>query len=407
VTAPARAAPPANAAAPARGFGGPAGRQPQRPAPGSLWGRWRSWLGIGLVVVLAGVVIALLQQPSNQYLAPDSTAATGTHALADVLAGLGRKVTAVTSVRSAAAAASAGTTLVITSPGYLSAAQLATLAARPANVLLVEPDPASLAAIAPGVSLSATGIPVTVRPPGCALPAATLAGTADMGGTALTVRARPGAVAEQCYRTPSGPALVQLSTNGRDVTVLGAATALTNASLASEGNAALAINLLPSRRIIWLVPPFARVPAAPGGPRSFASLVPLAAWLVTIQLVVAVLLAVGWRARRLGPLVPEPLPVVVRAAETVEGHGRLYQSRRSRARAAAILRASLLSRVSPAVGLPARAGPDAVVVALAQRAARDPAEISRLLFGSPPGTDQALVELARNLDQLEREVVES
>ncbi len=65
---------------------------------------------------------------------------------------------------------------------------------------------------------------------------------------------------------------------------------------------------------------------------------PLAAWLVAIQLGVALLLAALWRARRLGPLVTERLPVVVRASETVEGHARLYRSRRARDRVAATLR---------------------------------------------------------------------
>ncbi len=115
------------------------------------------------------------------------------------------------------------------------------------------------------------------------------------------------------------------------VTVLGTAAPLTNAELAHQGNAALSVNLLPSRRIVWLVPPAAAVAATTTrGPRTFFSLLPLTVYLVAIQLAFAVLLAVGWRARRLGQLVTEPLPVVVRASETTEGHGRLYQSRHAR-----------------------------------------------------------------------------
>ena len=51
-------------------------------------------------------------------------------------------------------------------------------------------------------------------------------------------------------------------------------------------------------------------------------------------------LVVGvWRGRRLGPIMTEPLPVTVRAAETVEGHGRLYHRLNARDRAANALRA--------------------------------------------------------------------
>src|SRR5690606_41722785 len=55
-------------------------------------------------------------------------------------------------------------------------------------------------------------------------------------------------------------------------------------------------------------------------------------------LIVVVVLLAWWQGRRLGPLVTEPLPVVVRASETVEGRGRLYRSRRARDRAAEALR---------------------------------------------------------------------
>ena len=121
-------------------------------------------------------------------------------------------------------------------------------------------------------------------------------------------------------------------TGGRTITVLGTGVPLTNSSLAERGNAALALNLLAARRtIVWLTPGTASLATAGNGKTTLAGLIPLPAYLIAIQLAVAVVAAAAWRARRLGPLVTEPLPVVVRASETVEGHGRLYQSRRSRA----------------------------------------------------------------------------
>ena len=370
-----------------------------------LWRRWRAWLIIGLIVLLGGAGIAALhQQPANQYLNPGVVTADGTHALADILTGLGQQVVTATSVPAAVRAATPGSTLVITSPRYLSDADLSSLARVRASVLLVQPDPASLAAIAAPVSLIGSSEPVVVTAPACSLPAATLAGTADMGGENLLLGTVTG-TDQQCYASTSGPTLVQLRVRGRTVTVLGTGAPLTNARLASAGDAALAINLLPSHRIVWLVPAAVAVAAgATTGPRSFASLVPLAAYLVTIQLAVVALLAAAWRARRLGQLVAEPLPVVVRAAETTEGHGRLYQSRHARAQAAEALRDALRGRLERAVGLPSGAGQDAVVAALAQRSAHSAAQVRELLYGPAPRTDQTLVALARDLDQLEREV---
>ena len=168
-----------------------------------------------------------------------------------------------------------------------------------------------------------------VRPvrPGCTLASATVAGDAAMGGVLMQVRsaaeaAGTGAAAGQCYPVDGHPSLVRYRAAGRTVTLLGSGVPLTNAALAQRGNAALALNLLRgSPRLVWLVPSPPAVTAA--GQKSLFQEIPGPAYLVTVQLFVAAGLAALWRTRRLGPLVAEPLPVVVRASETVEGHGRL------------------------------------------------------------------------------------
>jgi hypothetical protein len=367
--------------------------------------RWRGWLVVGLIVAAGTALIVLASSPpAPQYLSPASVAPDGTHALADVLAGLGRHVQTQTSAPAAAAAATEGTTLVITSPASLSPADIRALARVPATVVLVGPDAAALAALAPGILLTGPPQPVTVTQPECTLRAAVLAGAVDTGGENLEVFSPPGAT-QQCYPSAAGSTLVQSQVRGRLVTVLGAADLLTNADLDRQGNAALAINLLPTHTIVWLVPPPATaVIASPSGHRSFFSLVPLAAWLVAAQLGFALLLAVGWRSRRLGPLVAERLPVVVHAAETVLGHGQLYRSRHARGRAAGALRTVLLTRICRDVGLPPGSGPDSVVPVVAQRSGAGADRIRDLLYGPAPRTDAALATLARDLDDLAREV---
>ena len=69
-------------------------------------------------------------------------------------------------------------------------------------------------------------------------------------------------------------------------------------------------------------------------------------WMV-VQLWLTVILIALWKGRRIGPLVAEDLPVVVRASETVEGRGRLYRSRRARDRAAQALRTATIQRMLP------------------------------------------------------------
>jgi hypothetical protein len=413
------------------------------------WRRWATPLGIVLVILLGGALIAALQPSASPagYLDPGSAGQSGARALADILARRGEPVIRAGTVEAAEAAAHGGdVTLVITSPGLLSAGQLDSLAATDDSLMVVGPAGASLTALAPGVAVAGEA-PLGGADPSCGLPAARLAGSAEMGGVLLRTTAHG---MQQCYPVDGHPTLIRYATGRpttgrpttgrpaagrRTITLLGSGAPLTNQDLAARGDAALALDLLSGNsRIVWLVPtlPLAGAPP-PAGPRSLFSLIPWPAYLVTIQLAIAVALAALWRMRRLGPLVAEPLPVVVRASETVEGHGRLYRSRRSRDRAAAVLREAALDRIAtrlalpklarptlapptPAQSKPARpapAGPggpgqatnaDVACAAIAARTGRDAAGIRATLFGPVPRDDAALVALARDIDTLEGEV---
>ncbi len=95
----------------------------------------------------------------------------------------------------------------------------------------------------------------------------------------------------------------------------------------------------------------------------------------------------------------------MRASETVEGHGRLYRSRRSRDRAAAVLRDATLNRITIRLALPRGAGADAVCAAVAARTGRETASIKATLFGPVPRDDAAFVALVRAIDTLEADTL--
>jgi hypothetical protein len=376
------------------------------PTTGDVWLRWRAWLVLAAAVIVGGTVIALIAAPrtTSGYLDPGNPGADGARAVAAIAAQRGDHVVRVTTVPAASSAASAQggqVTLVITSPWLLTVGELSALARVPGDRLLLEPDPASLAALAPGVT-AAGAAPVGAVTPGCSLPAATLAADADLGGTLLRTD-RPGAA--RCYWSHGHPSLVRYISDGRTITVLGSGAPLRNSDLAGLGNAALALNLLGGQHeIVWLVPGPPPVGAGSTGHTSLLSLIPLPAYLVAIQLAVAVLLCALWRVRRLGPLVTERLPAVVRATETVEGHGRLYRSRRSRGRAAAALRDAARGRLAARLGLPETTPPAVLIDVVALRTSSPPEQIAAILFGPVPEGDAALVRLADALDRLERKV---
>ncbi|MNW56635.1 hypothetical protein D3C74_343630 [compost metagenome] len=125
---------------------------------------------------------------------------------------------------------------------------------------------------------------------------------------------------------------------------------------------------------------------------------------VLVQLLVVAFFAALWRGRRLGRLVTEDLPVVVRASETTRGRGRLYRRSRSRGHAAAGLRAHSADRMASRLGLPRSAAAPALIDAIVRATHRPAEQVAHLLYGPPPADDAALLELARHLDQLESEV---
>jgi hypothetical protein len=368
------------------------------PGLGPVWRQVRGPVLVLLLVLAAGVALAAAGGSARSgLLDPRATDPSGSRALAQVLRQQGVEVRLVTRTARLRAEAARGGTVLVAFPQRLVDSQVAAVRGTGADLVLVgaaEPE-----RFAPAVRV-ARPVAVQARSPVCRLPAAARAGRADTGGVTYTVR---GGGADLCYAEEGDASLVQVRSGGRTVTLLGDPTPLTNRHLDEEGNAALALGLLGARpRLLWYLPSLDDVP--PSEARSFYALVPPGLWWGLGQVLVAVLLLALWRARRLGPVVTEPLPVVVRAAEVVEGRARLYRRAGARQPAAEALRAALRARLLPLLGLPRRAEPDAVVHAVAARSGRPGAEVAALLYGAAPRDDAALVRLADDLDALERQV---
>jgi hypothetical protein len=372
-----------------------------------LWRSLRVPLAVVSLLLVVTIASAIVQSEGRRgYLDPEAVDDGGSRAIANLLRDEGVRVLVARTTDDAVAKAGAGATLLVALPDQLTPSQLQRLATVNADLVLVAPtDEVPLAELAPEVRLSRS-VPPTgsmVRPPDCDLPAAQRAGTAQVSDRVYTIAQASLPSTAQCYPTGGQPGLVRLDQGGRTVTVLGDATPLTNAALPAEGNAALALGLLGEQSpLTWYLPSPDDVPA--DEERSFVDLVPDGVLLAGLQVLIGVVLLALWRARRLGPVVSEPLPVVVRAAEAVEGRARLYRRARARDNAAAALRQSTVERLIQFVGLPPGADPAAVIDAVAARSGRPAGEVSLLLYGAAPHDDRALVRLADDVDALEREV---
>ena len=341
-----------------------------------------------LLIVGAGIVLALVRGTGGGgALDPGSVTPEGSRALARLLTAQGVQPELVHTV-AAAQRASAGATVFVTNPELVQPQHLQAL---DGDLVLIAPEQDTVDELVPGTRVTGT-TDIADRAPACDLDAA--ATTATMGGVQYD------SDGISCYDNT----LTQSTLDNRTVTLLGTGDPFTNAHLDEQGNAALTMRLLGQHdRLVWFIPSLDD-PALRPSQRPLTELVPDGVKFGLLQLAVAVVLLALWRARRLGPVVTEPLPVVVRAAETVEGRARLYRRARAADHAAEALREATRSRLLPRLGLPRDARWQEVVAAVARHTGRPEPATFALLYG-PPSTDEAeLVRLADALDALEKQL---
>jgi hypothetical protein len=357
------------------------------------------WL-IGVLLVAALVVAAVLAVvgSANRRQADDprSPIATGAGALGQLLSDQGVQITTTSRVEDAAAAVDPTTTLVVANADQLdevAAGRL--LGAGAARAILLRPNTPALVTF--DVRATARTPEEGSFAPECAAEVAQLAGPITVEDLRASYQAT-GPADFACYPAGAGHAYLRASTgDGVPVDLVGGG--ISNAALGTEGNAAFAMNVFGGQpRIVWLMAQRVDAPDATGRPPTL-----LPPWwpIAMLQFAVAFLITAIWRGRRLGPILSEPLPVTVRAAETVEGHGRLYYRLSARDRAAEALRVGSRQRLSRAFGH--ADDPLALSAAVAARTGLDPGRVRWLLFDAAPGTDDDLVDLARDLDRLEQE----
>lgn len=369
--------------------------------PGRLWQAARLPVAIAVVVIVVGTVLALLRGGvRGGLLDPEAARPPGGQALAVLL-----RQRDVDVRRAPAPTAAPDVTTFVPVPALLADDVDVDLLvpSRDRDVVVVAPGEellSRLRAAAPGLGVAVTGgAEPEDRRPRCALRAARAAGVARTGGEAYSVDD-----GVECYPGGGGAAVVSVPHDGGRLVVVGAPDLFTNDALDEEGNAALALGLLSERsRLDWVYPRSGER-AVSDERRSLVELLPDTVVLAAIQLVLAAVWLALWRARRLGPVVPEALPAVVRAAEAVEGRASLYRSARAHDRAAESLRAASRRRLALVLGLGVAPSREAVVAAVASRSGRDAARVDEVLYGRRAIDDASLVQLARDLDRLDSEV---
>jgi hypothetical protein len=358
--------------------------------------RWIWPAALGALVVLVGALTALGLPRNRGDLDPESPTPAGARAVVRILRAHGVRVDVVRSASDLRAAA--GSTVLVTNPWFVPFETVDTLAGAEADLVLLGPNAVVLDQL--GVSITPRGNrPATSTDPVCTMSDAAAAGRARAGGTLY----RGGD--QICYpadRNSADGSVASAVAGGRRVTVIGQPDVLRNGYLAQEGNAALALRLLGAQSVLeWYMPDPLELKA--DEVPTLGELTPRWVRWVPAQLAVTALVVMLWRGPRLGRLVPEPLPVVVRAAETQEGRARLYRQAGARDRAASTLRTATLRRLArrfEATG----SSPGLLADRVAAGTGRSAPSVQQTLLGPAPADDAALVRLADALDAIEQDV---
>ncbi|MFC0529236.1 DUF4350 domain-containing protein [Phytohabitans kaempferiae] len=416
------------------------------------WHRFAIPLGVvALVFAVTGVTYSINEpDPSDPaFLSPSSAESIGGRRLADALGARGIQVQVETRTSEALVAAYDGAaTLFVPVPRVVHPRYLAMLRLLPSTTRIVLVDPARQALDDAAIPLRPGGRrwAARVEEPGCAVD------EARQAGRAAALRQRYEGDGTPCY----GAGVVHLDWHRAELVVIGASDPFRNDRIGEHGNQTLATGLLAARpRVVWLdlhklEPPPAGTgdPGSPSGvppslgadPREEGSgegegsrdggsgegdgegsrdgtgdgssgdssarggeenplwdAFPAWFWALLVQLALAVVLLALWRARRLGAPVTEPLPVTVRAAETVHGRGRLYRRAKARGPTADVLRAAARERLAQLLAPEPEAS---LVDAVAAASGRDREQIEGLLDGPAPESDDDLRRLQSDLDAL-------
>ncbi|MGO2539698.1 DUF4350 domain-containing protein [Specibacter sp. AOP5-B1-6] len=433
MTATEQAPPPGNSGPTVPGGTGAAGTdggavfRAEHPSAPKRAGRWwrqhKFWLvcaAIFVVLSLLGIIVGSSGERSSGTLSITNPAPAGAQAAASVLRNQGVSVTATDSLADTTHALAANgpgnSTVLFYDPNNLltpdkAAALSAAVQGSGGKLVAVAPGPLTTKKFSPDLASTGTAAGTASAAARCNIPAALAAETIDGGAPALgaasaTVPLRLYKGAETCF-SPSGKTTAggYLAGNSSgDIAVLGNPGVVINQNLANRGNAALTFGLLGSTpNLLWYTVSVKDIPVAeqqqPLSDFMPEWVFPASAWLLIVAL-----LGMFWRGRRNGPLVTEPLPVIVKASETLSGRARLYQNARAVDTAARTLQHATLTRLARKLRLGISAEPAAVVEAVVAVSGRKHQEVHALLLGEAPQTEKDMLSMAVELTALEEEV---
>lgn len=368
---------------------------------GEQMGGGRFWFGLLLVLVLVLILIAGTGGDGTPY-DPRSYEPNGTRGIVEVVERLGGSVDIESSVPGDSV-----DTAVVFRDRLSTRDREAVGAWVESGGTLVVADPFS-PFIAREPSLLTQGFELTIRPDQCSIDALALAGEVPVEN-ALRFEVQPDD--GSCFGDGVEAFIVTLTVGQGEVVLVGGQELFTNERLDDDDAATVAVNVIapdPDGIQVGVLAPSVLVDEEP---QSVTELISARVQNAVFMAAAAFLLYALYRARRLGAVVDEPLPVPIRSSELVLRSGHLEHRAGDASSSAAVLRGDLLGRLrtSLRLAIPATAT-SADESALDELAAHPEigAHASRadlhVAFTAAVTGDDQLVTVAQALAELDREV---
>jgi hypothetical protein len=375
---------------------------------------------MGAFVALMVIAVGTARPQSSEALSTLNPGPMGSMATAEILRDQGVRLSEFTYLEGARIGDPSATTLVITLPSTLEDYQLDSILTYPGDIAFIGASEDLAMAIAEQAAIGdtrfATSTERRARSAACDDADALAASRVSGGGPGIVWPETRSTFA--CFADSTGAATyIVVESLGRRIRVIVDPAIAMNSSLPNDGNAALVLRALGhNANVAWYVSALDDdselvYPGSGSGnghaPESLTvspDFLPVGTGDALVALALAGLVAALWRGRRMGGLVTEPLPVVVHASESTRGRGRLYRRAHARGRASAALRATAAERMGRRLHIPSSADAVSLVVAIARVSGRNASDIEQLLYGPPPSTETAMMDLVTKLDALEKEV---
>lgn len=202
-----------------------------------------------------------------------------------------------------------------------------------------------------------------------------------------------------CIGSDSQAFVVAKPLGDGSIVAVGSRQIFTNQWLGETDAAVLVVSLLapePDQASVAFLGPS----VVPFGEEDTDDLVATRVWNGLLMFGAAFVLYAIHRARRVGRVVAEPLPVHLHGSEVVLQAGLLSERADDPSSAAEVLRNALLARARTTMAIAATDEPEHVADAIAARVGRDQTEVRELLF-SHVLSDKDLLDVAQELTHLE------